>query len=56
MENVVLDAIEDALKSLPKARRRDLDAIEDAIVRSVRGQVNAAWGKKPTCHVIVLQV
>jgi ribonuclease J len=56
MENVVLDAIEDALKSLPKARRRDPDAIEDAIVRSVRGQVNAAWGKKPTCHVIVLQV
>ena len=56
MENVVLDAIEDALASLPKPRRRDPDAIEDAIVRAVRGQVNAAWGKKPTCHVIVLQV
>jgi ribonuclease J len=56
MENVVLDAIEDALASLPKQRRRDPDAIEDAIVRSVRGQVNAVWNKKPTCHVIVLQI
>jgi ribonuclease J len=56
MENVVLDAIEDALHSLPKQRRRDPDAIEDAIVRSVRGQVSAVWNKKPTCHVIVLQV
>ena len=56
MENVVLEAIEDALASLPKPRRRGPDAIEDAIVRSVRGQVNAVWGKKPTCHVIVLQV
>jgi ribonuclease J len=56
MENVVLDAIEDALASLPKQRRRDPDAIEDAIVRSVRGQVSAVWNKKPTCHVIVLQI
>src|SRR5579871_755776 len=56
MENVVLDAIEDALQSLPKPRRRDPDAIEEAIIRSVRGQVSAVWGKKPVCHVIVLQV
>jgi ribonuclease J len=55
MESIVTDAIEDALQSLPKPRRRDPDAIEEAIVRSIRGQVNAVWGKKPTCHVIVLQ-
>jgi ribonuclease J len=56
MEDVVYDAIEDALASLPKPRRRDPDAIEEAIVRSIRGQVNAAWGKKPFCHVMVLQI
>ena len=56
MEDVVCDAIEDALTSLPKQRRRDPDAIEEAIVRSIRGKVNAAWGKKPLCHVMVLQI
>ncbi|HXY90447.1 MAG TPA: ribonuclease J [Xanthobacteraceae bacterium] len=56
MEDVVYDAIGDALTSLPKQRRRDPDAIEEAIIRSIRGQVNAAWGKKPLCHVMVLQI
>jgi len=56
MESIVIEAIEDGLRSLPKPRRRDADAIEEAIVRSIRGQVNAVWGKKPVCHVIVLQI
>jgi ribonuclease J len=55
-EDLVLDAVEEALQSLPKPRRRDPDAIAEAIERSVRGQLNAFWGKKPTCHVLVLQL
>jgi len=56
MEMLVIDAVYDAIDSLPKSRRRDPDAIEEAVVRSVRGSINAAWGKKPLCHVMVLQV
>lgn len=56
MEDVVMGAIDDAIASLPKARRRDPDAVTQAVERSVRGAVNAVWGKKPLCHVLVLQV
>ncbi|MDO8533741.1 MAG: ribonuclease J [Xanthobacteraceae bacterium] len=56
MQQLVLDAVHDGLKSLPKARRRDPDAVTQAVERSVRGSVNAVWGKKPRCHVLVLQV
>ena len=55
-EPLRLHAVYDALDSLPKQRRRDPEAVEEAVRRSVRGQVNAAWGKKPICHVMVLQV
>jgi ribonuclease J len=56
MENFVLDAIYESLDSMPKQRRRDPDAIEDTVSRAIRGQVNGVWGKKPMCHVMVLQV
>ncbi|MEX2128764.1 MAG: ribonuclease J [Xanthobacteraceae bacterium] len=56
MEEVVMDAVSSALSSLPKARRRDPAAVTQAIERSVRGAVNEVWGKKPLCHVLVLQV
>ncbi len=56
MQQLVLDAVHAGLKSLPKARRRDPDAVTQAVERSVRGAVNAVWGKKPRCHVLVLQV
>lgn len=56
MQDLVADAVDNAITSLPKARRRDPAALEQAIERSVRGAVNAVWGKKPLCHVLILQV
>jgi ribonuclease J len=56
MHDLVADAVDDAITSLPKARRRDPAALEQAIERSVRGAVNNVWGKKPLCHVLILQV
>jgi ribonuclease J len=56
MEEIVMDAVSGALSSLPKARRRDPAAVTQAIERSVRGAVNEVWGKKPLCHVLLLQV
>jgi ribonuclease J len=56
MQDYVADAVDDAITSLPKARRRDPAAVEQAVERSVRGAVNNVWGKKPLCHVLILQV
>jgi ribonuclease J len=56
MADLIADAVDDGLASLPKPRRRDPGALEQAIHRSVRGSVNNVWGKKPLCHVLILQV
>jgi len=56
MQNFVLDAIYECIDSLPKQKRRDAEAIEEAVARAVRGEVNSVWGKKPLCHVMVLRV
>jgi ribonuclease J len=56
MFDLIVDAVHSGFESMPKPRRRDPDQVEEAIRRSVRGAVNAAWGKKPTCHVLVLQI
>jgi ribonuclease J len=54
MSELVLDAVNDLLDSLPKAKLRDPDTVEAAIEKAVRGAVAAAWGKKPVCHVVVM--
>jgi ribonuclease J len=51
-----LDAVIDALRSMPRARRRDPDAVAETARRAVRSAVGSAWNKKPTCHVHVLTV
>ena len=56
MFDLIVDAVHSGFESLPKPRRRNAEQVEEAIRRSVRGAVNAAWGKKPTCHVLVLEV
>jgi ribonuclease J len=54
--DLIVNAVHDGFESLSKPRRRDANAVEEAVTRSVRGAVNAAWGKKPTCHVLVLEL
>jgi ribonuclease J len=56
MDDVIADAALLVLEGLPKPKRRDPDAVETAVERAVRSAVNAVWGKKPVCHVIVLVV
>jgi ribonuclease J len=52
------DGVDEALfatfEGLPRARRRDPDAVSTAIERSVRGAVQNMWGKKPIVHVLVV--
>ncbi|MFG1371006.1 ribonuclease J [Xanthobacter oligotrophicus] len=52
----VLDTVVATLDTLPKARRRDPDALAETLERAVRSAVNAVWGKKPVCHVHILEV
>lgn len=52
-EDIVLDAVEEVFRSLPRPRRKDPDAVEDAVSRAVRAAVDQIWGKKPFCSVLV---
>jgi ribonuclease J len=42
--------------SLPRKRRGDADAVAEAVRRAVRAVVAERWGKKPMCHVHILEV
>jgi ribonuclease J len=53
MLDVVLDAVEGTLKSIPGKGRREPELVADAVRRAVRAAVNEVWGKKPICKVLV---
>jgi ribonuclease J len=55
-DEVILDVVEDTFEAMNKAKRRDPEAVKQAIERAVRGSVNQEWDKKPTCHVLVVTV
>jgi ribonuclease J len=44
------------VEGLPRARRRDADAMGESVRRAVRSALNEQWGKKPICIVHVLEV
>ena len=56
MAEIVLDAIDGCLRSIPPKRRGDLDMVKEAVFRSVRGAINEAWGKKPIVKVLMTVV
>ena len=53
MEDIVLDAVEGTLKSIPPARRRDPEMVREAVRRSVRAAIDEVWGKKPIAKVMI---
>jgi ribonuclease J len=55
-EELAYAAAVEAFESMPRARRRDPDALAEAIRNAVRAALSALWNKKPTCHVHVLEV
>jgi ribonuclease J len=56
VEDIAHDAMLEAFESMPRPRRRDPEAVGEAVRRAVRAALGAAWNKKPTCHVHVLEV
>ena len=53
MREIVLDAIDGTLRSIPPKRRADHNMVQDAVLRAVRAAINEAWGKKPVVKVLV---
>ena len=53
LEDLMLDAAIGAFDSIPRQRRKDLDLVQEAVRRAVRGAANEAWGKKPVVTVFV---
>lgn len=56
MLDVVLDAIDNTLRSIPPARRRDAEMVGEAVRRAVRSDVADIWGKKPIVKVLLTVV
>jgi ribonuclease J len=56
IEDIAYDAAVEAFESMPRARRRDPDAVAESVRRAIRAKLGQAWNKKPTCHVHVLEV
>jgi len=56
LDAIVDGAIFETFEGLPRAKRRDADFVATAIERAVRNSVNAVWGKRPTVHVLVVEV
>ncbi|SOC45689.1 ribonuclease J [Rhizobium subbaraonis] len=53
MGDTLYDAVLGAVESIPRARRKDLDTIREAVRRAVRAMANEIWGKKPVVTVFV---
>ena len=53
IEDIMLDAAIGAIESIPRARRKDLDLVQESVRRAVRAAANDAWGKKPLVTVFV---
>jgi ribonuclease J len=56
IEDIACNAAIEAFESMPRLRRRDPDAVAEAVRRGARAALSAVWNKKPTCHVHVLEV
>ncbi|MFK4819109.1 ribonuclease J [Ochrobactrum quorumnocens] len=56
MEDILLDAAIEAIDSIPRARRKDLEVVRESVRRAVRSATNEAWGKKPVVTVFINRI
>ncbi len=56
MDAVVDEALFQTFDGLPRQKRRDADVVSTAVEKAVRNAVASAWGKRPTVHVLVVEV
>ncbi|MGL4976341.1 MAG: MBL fold metallo-hydrolase RNA specificity domain-containing protein, partial [Bosea sp. (in: a-proteobacteria)] len=55
-DELIADAVDDLIETLPKARRRDPEALRTSLEKAVRGAVAHEWGKKPVVHALVVEI
>jgi ribonuclease J len=55
MVDIVRDAVEGTIASIPRDRRRDGEVVREAVRRAVRSAVEHAWGKRPIAKVLLAQ-
>ncbi|MFC3071911.1 ribonuclease J [Shinella pollutisoli] len=56
MGDTLYDAVLGAVESIPRARRKDLGMVREAVRRAVRSTANEIWGKKPVVTVFLTKV
>ncbi|WP_284443558.1 ribonuclease J [Brucella suis] len=56
MEDILLDAAIEAIDSIPRVRRKDIETVRKSVRRAVRAAANEAWGKKPVVTVFVNRI
>jgi ribonuclease J len=56
MDELIFDVAVSTFENLPRAKRRDSDAVGEAVRRAVRSAIAEHWGKKTVCVVHVLEV
>lgn len=56
MGDTLYDAVLGAVESIPRAKRKDLAMLQEAVRRAVRSTANQVWGKKPIVTVFVTKV
>jgi ribonuclease J len=54
--DTVVDTVNRTINGLSRGKMKDSEAVEIAVDRAVRSAVNEVWGKKPACHVQVVEV
>lgn len=56
MEDILLDAAIEAIESIPRVRRKDLEVVRESVRRAVRAASNDVWGKKPVVTVFINRI
>lgn len=56
MRDHAYDLVNEVYDSLPKNKKRDLDALRMALERGVRAGINEIWDKKPYTKVLIVEV
>jgi ribonuclease J len=56
MVDIVRDAVEGTIASIPRGRQKDTEMVREAVRRAVRAAVDDAWGKRPIVKVLLTPV
>ena len=56
MKDCLVEAAINAVGSIPKGRRKDLDVVRESVRRAVRSAARNVWGKKPVMTVFLTRI